>query len=119
MNQPMYDRRGRLANFVPELGKIVIASHEALPDMDQVIQQSGMAEMVIYAPDGRVAALADLYELEHAGATLRFGLASPGEHEDGPYAAAMVSSMPDRWQTTSVPIWQTSSRSARTRHLTV
>ncbi|MDP2997402.1 MAG: carboxypeptidase regulatory-like domain-containing protein [Bryobacterales bacterium] len=51
VNLPMYDRRDRLANFVPEYGKIVIADRKSLPDMDQVIQQAGLAEKVGYASD--------------------------------------------------------------------
>jgi hypothetical protein len=51
INQPMFERKGRYANFVPELGKIVIASHDALPNMDQAIQQAGLTDKVVFAPD--------------------------------------------------------------------
>lgn len=51
MNLPMSDRRGRLANFVPEYGKIAIADRNSLANLDQVIQEAGLAAKIGYASD--------------------------------------------------------------------
>lgn len=51
INLPMYDRKGRLANFVPEYGKIVLAQRDTLPGLDQIVQDAGLTARIGYAED--------------------------------------------------------------------
>jgi hypothetical protein len=48
---PMKERHGRLANFVPALGKIVLARRGAIPDQDRIIADNGLADKVAYADE--------------------------------------------------------------------
>lgn len=49
LNMPMYDRYGRWANFVPELGKIVIADDRTVPNLQDLIEYAGMQGRVSLA----------------------------------------------------------------------
>lgn len=56
---PMTERDGKLANFIPSLGKIVIASDRALPDLEARLASANLIGRVDYAnrlglPDGLV-----------------------------------------------------------------
>ncbi len=51
MSPPMTERQGRMANFVPEFGKIIMAERGSMADMDPVIEQAGLAAKVGYAGD--------------------------------------------------------------------
>ncbi len=51
MNLPMTERHGRLANFVPAIGKIVIAERNSIPDLDAIIAEAGLTAKVAYADE--------------------------------------------------------------------
>jgi hypothetical protein len=70
---PMRERDGKLANFVPELGKIVIASDKALPDLADRLQSAGLTGKVAYASD---SGLPDsLVQAQWRNVAPRFGFA--------------------------------------------
>ena len=49
--QPLYEKYGRLANFIPEIGKLIIASATAVPDLDQRIAAANLGGKVGFARD--------------------------------------------------------------------
>lgn len=48
---PMSEKFGRLGNFVPELGKVVIASRESSPFLEQRLVQTGLVNRVVFASE--------------------------------------------------------------------
>ena len=43
IDPPPHDKYGRLANFVPSLDKVIIASDKTLPNLAQLVQQGGLS----------------------------------------------------------------------------
>jgi hypothetical protein len=48
---PMRERFGRLGNFVPELGKVVIASRESTPALEERLNRTGLVNRVTFASE--------------------------------------------------------------------
>ena len=48
---PMTEKYGRLANYIPELGKLVFSSNQGLTDFDAKISAAGLAGKVVLAKD--------------------------------------------------------------------
>lgn len=51
LSSSLHEKYGRLANFVPELGKIVIARGDAVPDLEQRIAAARLTDRVTFAGD--------------------------------------------------------------------
>ena len=49
--QPLVDKYDRLTSFVPELGKIIVAGKQGVPDFDQAIADAGLAAHIGLAKD--------------------------------------------------------------------
>jgi hypothetical protein len=49
--EPRRERKDRLANFVPEYGKIILAARNTTPDMERLINEAGLADRIGYAED--------------------------------------------------------------------
>jgi outer membrane receptor protein involved in Fe transport len=49
--QPAYEKYGRLSNFVPELRKLLIASDQTVPNLQQLVSDAGLAGKVALAKD--------------------------------------------------------------------
>ncbi|HTM49857.1 MAG TPA: carboxypeptidase regulatory-like domain-containing protein [Bryobacteraceae bacterium] len=49
--QPAYEKYGRLSNFVPELGQLLIASDKTVPNLQQLVNDAGLAGKVALAKD--------------------------------------------------------------------
>jgi hypothetical protein len=48
---PPVEKYGRLANFVPELGKLIISSDKTIPDLQQAVTSAGLTGLVALARD--------------------------------------------------------------------
>lgn len=48
---PITDQDGRLANYLPELGKLVIASDKAVPDLERRLAEVNLTGKVVFAKD--------------------------------------------------------------------
>ncbi len=51
LNLPMYDRYDRWMNFVPELGKVVIADDRTIPNLPELLSSAGMEGQVMTAEE--------------------------------------------------------------------
>ncbi len=49
--KPPTEKYGRLANFIPSLGKVILSNPQAVPDLDQRAAAAGLAGYVGVAPD--------------------------------------------------------------------
>ena len=70
---PQYEKYGQYANFIPELGKLIIASDRTVPNLQQMVADNGLTGKVALAKDyGIPRSLAYGNEMDFAP---RFGLA--------------------------------------------
>jgi Outer membrane receptor for ferrienterochelin and colicins len=68
INAPPYDRYGRTGNFIPGINKIIIASDETLPNLNQMVARANLTGLVGLAKDyGLPKAL--VYQLQELRST--------------------------------------------------
>jgi hypothetical protein len=71
--KPPREKFGKWSMFVPSLGTIVIASGDSLPDFDQRIQQTGLAQYITLASNAGLPAT--IRNIDYTDFAPRFGFA--------------------------------------------
>lgn len=73
IDPPAHDKYGRMMNFVPSIGKIVIPSAQSVPNLNQLLQQSGLAGLVV--PASQYGLPSSLVNTNYDNFAPRFGFA--------------------------------------------
>ena len=71
--KPTQDKYGRLSNFMPEYGKIVVADDRTVPNLEELVNATGLKGMVALARDYGLSK--SLTHTQHKNFAPRFGFA--------------------------------------------